>query len=173
MDRFLISVCGPNGSGKSTFSKSVLSTLNLPIVDPDLYSAQGIGELTAGKLAIGLINNYLMEGVSFIKESTLTSHFDMMKFREAKERGYKNILIYLSLPSAGHSLQRVARRVKAGGHSIPEETILRRFDKSLKNLQLVKKDMDYCFVINATIDYPLQREFQEMDKLVKDLSHPG
>jgi predicted ABC-type ATPase len=40
-------------------------------------------------------------------------------------------LIYLRLPSVETSIVRVARRVEAGGHGIPEETIRRRFDKSI------------------------------------------
>lgn len=159
MDRYLISVCGPNGAGKSTFTKAVLSTLNLPIVDPDLYSSQGIGEVAAGRLSIRIINSYLSCGVSFIKESTLTSNFDIATFQQAKELGYKNILIYLTLPSAQEALQRVERRVAAGGHSIPRETILRRFDKSLKNLELVKDTVDYCYIISSAGVCQAQEEF--------------
>lgn len=171
MDRYVISVCGPNGAGKSTFTKSVLSNLNLPIVDPDLYSTQGISEIAAGKLSIQLINAYLSQSVSFIKESTLTSKFDIAKFQQAKELGYENILIYLYLPSVKESLQRVERRMNAGGHQIPKETILRRFDKSFKNLELVKDTVDYCFIINATLAYPLQQEFQKMNKFMTNLGH--
>ena len=145
MDRHLISVCGPNGAGKSTFTKAVFSILNWPIVDPDLYSSQGIDEIVAGKLSIRIINSYLTEGISFIKESTLTSNFDFAKFNHAKELGYENILIYLSLPPVEESLQRVARRISAGGHNIPVEAILRRFEKSLKNLEKAKKNSRSLF----------------------------
>jgi predicted ABC-type ATPase len=44
--------------------------------------------------------------------------------------GYSVSLIYLRLPSVEASIDRVRRRVEAGGHGIPEETIRRRFDKS-------------------------------------------
>ena len=170
MDRHLISVCGPNGAGKSTFTKTVFSTLNWPVVDPDLYSSQGIGEIVAGKLSIRIINSYLVEGISFIKESTLTSNFDFVKFNHAKELGYENILIYLALPSVEESLQRVARRVAAGGHNIPVETILRRFEKSLKNLERAKKIVDHYFIIRSANAYHIQDEFQKMERLVKSFS---
>lgn len=40
-------------------------------------------------------------------------------------------MIYLRLPSAEALLARVRKRVQAGGHDIPEETIRRRFGKAL------------------------------------------
>lgn len=163
----MISVCGPNGAGKSTFTKSVFSGYNLPIVDPDIYSSQGISEMAAGKLSIQLINAYLSQNISFIKESTLTSKFDLAKFQRAEELGFKNILIYLSLPSVEESPHRVERRVAVGGHDIPKEAILRRFGKSLKNLDLVRGSMDFCCVINANMEYSVQAEFQRLDEFVK------
>jgi predicted ABC-type ATPase len=43
-------------------------------------------------------------------------------------------LIYLALPSAEIAIERVAARVKLGGHDIPQATIVRRFHRSLNNL---------------------------------------
>lgn len=47
--------------------------------------------------------------------------------------GYIFHLIYLWLPSADMAVQRVAARVRDGGHSIPEPVIRRRFKRSLAN----------------------------------------
>ena len=168
MDRYLISVCGPNGAGKSTFTRSVLSTLGLPIVDPDLYSSQGVSEIAAGKIAIRLINDYLDRGISFIKESTLTSNFDARIMARAKNLGYANVLIYLTLPSVEASLHRVERRVLAGGHSIPEEAIRRRFYKSRANLEALKDKVDYCYIINAA-NTRLDPEFQKANKFLRNI----
>ena len=41
--------------------------------------------------------------------------------------GYFVSLYFLSLPSAAIAVQRVAQRVRQGGHDIPEATIRRRF----------------------------------------------
>jgi predicted ABC-type ATPase len=48
-------------------------------------------------------------------------------------------LIYLRLPSIQASIARVRRRVEAGGHNIPEETIRRRFDKSMRYFETIYK----------------------------------
>ena len=43
--------------------------------------------------------------------------------------GYHVSLIFLSLPSADLAVQRVAQRVRQGGHSVPEEDVRRRFNR--------------------------------------------
>jgi predicted ABC-type ATPase len=48
--------------------------------------------------------------------------------------GYRVELFFLSLPSADVAVQRVAERVRQGGHNIPEATIRRRFDAGLRLL---------------------------------------
>lgn len=44
-------------------------------------------------------------------------------------------LIYLRLPSVEMSIERVRRRVAAGGHDIPEQVIRKRFAKSVAYLE--------------------------------------
>ncbi len=42
--------------------------------------------------------------------------------------------MFVWLPSPDLSIQRVAARVRAGGHFVPEETIRRRYEGGLRNL---------------------------------------
>lgn len=154
MNKLLINVCGPNGAGKSTFTKTVLARLDLPVIDPDRFSSQGINEIAAAKMAIRLANEYLRNDISFIRESTLSSNYDLRLMNQARESGYRIILIYLSLPSSEISWQRVTRRVINGGHAIPEETVRRRFSRSLKNLARVTDKVDSVFIIdNSRLNY--------------------
>lgn len=167
--KYLITVCGPNGSGKSTFTRTVFARLDLPVLDPDRFSSQGISNIAAGKLAVRQINDYLRAGVSFIKESTLSSKFDIRTIFLAKNLGYKNILIYLLLPSPIVSLHRVERRVYNGGHNIPEKVILRRFERSLQNLEYLKDKVDKYFIIQSyRPDYPDLRT-DAVSRFVRDM----
>lgn len=161
--KYLISVCGPNGSGKTTFTNTFLLEYNFPIVDPDRISSQGISDIKAGKLSGKMIKTYLDNGVSFIKESTLTSIFDVRTFFKARSLGYQNILIYLSLPSWEASYQRVQRRVATGGHDIPIDIIKRRFNKSLHYFDTIK---DY-----ATKYYFLESSNFSHQKISSELSN--
>ena len=42
-------------------------------------------------------------------------------------------LFFLSLPSADMAVERVAERVRQGGHNVPEQVIRRRFMSGMKN----------------------------------------
>ena len=48
--------------------------------------------------------------------------------------GYLFHLSFFWLPSADMAIERVARRVAAGGHAIPEDVIRRRYERGLDNL---------------------------------------
>ena len=48
--------------------------------------------------------------------------------------GYRVQIYYVALPSAELAVNRVALRVKHGGHNIPQLDIERRFTRSLHNL---------------------------------------
>ena len=49
---------------------------------------------------------------------------------KAKLNGYKIILIYSFLQNCTTCIERVKKRVKNGGHNVPEEDIIRRFIKA-------------------------------------------
>jgi hypothetical protein len=45
--------------------------------------------------------------------------------RDCKATGYQLVLFYVTLPTSDLAVQRVARRVKQGGHHIPTEDVHR------------------------------------------------
>jgi len=47
--------------------------------------------------------------------------------------GYTAHLVFLWLPSAEFAVDRVAQRVRAGGHNVPPETVHRRYAAGLRN----------------------------------------
>ena len=47
----------------------------------------------------------------------------------------------LSLPSVALALQRIAVRVRQGGHDVPRVDVVRRFRRSLKNFQMLYQDL--------------------------------
>ena len=56
--------------------------------------------------------------------------------------GYLVKLIFLSLPNVEIALERVATRVKQGGHNVPEEVIRRRFAYGIENFDRYKMLVD-------------------------------
>lgn len=72
-------------------------------------------------------------------ETTLANLTYATRIPRWRAAGFRVALIYLRLPSVEVSIERVRRRVAAGGHAIPELVIRRRFDRSLDYLDRVYK----------------------------------
>jgi predicted ABC-type ATPase len=70
---------------------------------------------------------------SFGFETTLASRSFAPRIRRLIASGYECHLVFLWLPSADFAVGRVADRVRLGGHTVPEETIRRRYRSGLRN----------------------------------------
>jgi predicted ABC-type ATPase len=60
---------------------------------------------------------------------------------EWRSRGYGVVLFFLTLPSVEFSVERVAQRVRQGGHDIPSGVIDRRFVSGLRQFDNVYKSL--------------------------------
>jgi predicted ABC-type ATPase len=81
------------------------------------------------------IDELIAAEADLVLETTLASLTYAQKIPAWQRSGYHVALIYLRLPNPEQSIERVRRRVVAGGHGMPEEVIRRRFDKSLRYLE--------------------------------------
>ena len=152
----LICICGPNGAGKSTYTRTIATMENLLVIDPDKLAADGLSPVAAGKAAVKMARLFLENGVSFARESTLTSHFDFTLMSEAKKKGYSIELVYIGLESSDLAWARVASWAARGGHSVPYEDVIRRFTRSLENLPKAIALADKATILdNSTQGYRL------------------
>ena len=86
------------------------------------------------------IKELLKEGKDFAFETTPSTRSYVPFVRYAKERGYIIVLIYFWLESVDLAKNRVLERVRKGRHSIPEDTIERRYYRGLNNFfKLISK----------------------------------
>lgn len=134
-------IAGPNGAGKTTFAMEYLPQVNCGIfLNADMI-ASGLApfgpekkQLEAGKLFLQEVERSIEAREDFAFETTLSGKSHLSRVRRMLEDGWRVNLIYLWLPSKEASLSRVRKRVRQGGHNIPEQDIHRRYGKSLKNL---------------------------------------
>lgn len=135
---------GVNGTGKSSFTgvmKSSVTDLGV-IVDVDKITASVGGKPLEGvKIALQKIQDCLDKGICFTQESTLSGSFVPRTAKKAQDLGYYVRLYYIGLDSAEESLQRIANRVKRGGHNIATADVQRRFEDRWKALAAV---LPYC-----------------------------
>ncbi len=72
--------------------------------------------------------------------------------REAKSRGWLVVLMYIGIDNPNMNVLRVADRVKLGGHDVPREDILRRYERSLANLSKAAKIVDELILYDNSTD---------------------
>ena len=68
---------------------------------------------------------------SFCFETNLASKGIVGRIDRLSQNGFHTKMIFMALPDVEVALARVAARVLAGGHDVPEETIRRRFKAGL------------------------------------------
>lgn len=156
----IIIVAGPNGAGKTSFANAYLppERERLTFVNADEIARELIAEgrapeqidFAAGRLMLKRISNVLDMGGELMFETTLATRTYASHIPRWRSEGFLVALIYLRLPNVEASIARVARRVAAGGHSIPEATIRRRFARSFEYFEkLYKPVVDEWYLWNS------------------------
>jgi predicted ABC-type ATPase len=147
----LLLVAGINGAGKSTFASARGNCL-----DPDKL-ARGIARwvlvpVLANWIAVEYIERRvaraIRRGESIAVETVLSSNKYMKHVRRARERGFRIAIVYVALSSVELSIERVATRVRAGGHNVPEAKIRDRWTRSLDNLAAFAPLVDRLEVVD-------------------------
>jgi len=155
---FIISGC--NGAGKTTASMTVLpETLEChEFVNCDEI-AKGLNPLnpdsakvTAARLMLVRIKKLISLDADFAIETTLATKSYHALVKNAQEKGYNIKLLYFWLQSPELALQRVAERVKNGGHNVEEHIIRRRYSSGIRNLfKLYLPVVDYFILIDNSV----------------------
>jgi predicted ABC-type ATPase len=138
----VIVLAGCNGAGKKTSSRSLLAnTLKvMTFVNADVI-AQGLSgfdperaALRAGRIMLDHLHELAKQRTDFALETTLSGRTYAGWLDSLRESGYEVNLFYFWLSSAEMAIDRVAARVKKGGHHIPDATVRQRYSRSVNNL---------------------------------------
>lgn len=138
----VIVIAGPNGAGKTTAAPALLGKalqiehfVNADTIAAGLSAfAPEKAAIQAGKAMLERMHYLANNNENFAFETTLASKTFAPWIAKLKtEQGYCFHLTFLLLNSADLAVLRVAERVKMGGHSVPEDTIRRRFKAGLVN----------------------------------------
>jgi predicted ABC-type ATPase len=158
-------IAGANGAGKSTLTAGNPGTFAAsPLLDPDAFantlrsSGTGVSAIAAGKEVLRLAKEHLKRRESFAVETTLSgkNYLQMMQYARGIDRGFEVILIYIGTESVEINLARIAKRVLAGGHNVPEMDVRRRFLRSLQNLSAAAGLADRGILFDNSKDFGYQ-----------------
>ncbi|MFZ0339658.1 MAG: zeta toxin family protein [Terracidiphilus sp.] len=133
---------GPNGAGKTTAARVLLPSklhahtyINADEIARRVDPSNPDGAaLAAGRIMLQRVQELIATEVSFAFETTCAGRVYLRLLENCKLNGWKVSLIYLWIPSPEYALARVERRVRQGGHSIPEDVIRRRYKAGLFNM---------------------------------------
>ncbi len=137
-------LAGTNGAGKSSIGGAMLRESGGDYFNPDEIaralrgrdSSLDPAEANARAWALGL--RLLDEAIDVRRdhffETTLGGNTMASRLEQAVEVGLDVRIWYVGLASPELHMERVASRVRAGGHDIPEDAIRQRFDSSRRNL---------------------------------------
>ena len=137
----VVILAGPNGAGKSTAAPALLhGTLAVNVfVNADVI-ARGLSAfdpesaaIAAGRIMLARLRELAEQRVSFAFETTLASRTFAPWLQDLRVSGYEVHFLFLWLPSPEFALERVADRVRAGGHDVPAATVRRRYRAGLRN----------------------------------------
>jgi predicted ABC-type ATPase len=158
----VVIIAGPNGAGKTTFASNYLvgPRAHLAFINADEIARevarrgapQERADIRAARIMLERIDELVTARADFAFETTLATLSYARKIRAWRGSGYVVSLIYLRLPSIEASVDRVRRRVMAGGHDIPEEIIRRRFRTSAAYFENLYKSIVDRWYIFASIE---------------------
>lgn len=131
-------IAGPNGAGKSTYARLLLPEgmifVNADEVAKTLEPAEAVNpDREAGRLVLRTLDLLAQRRASFAVETTFSSRSLAPRIESLRAARYLFRLFYVYLPSADLAVERVAARVRRGGHNIPDDIIRRRYERSLRN----------------------------------------
>ena len=150
-------IAGCNGAGKTTASFTILpEVLNCKeFINADEI-AKGLSPfqpesvaMQAGRIMLARMDELLQKGETFAFETTLATKSYKQKIEWAQANDYEVTLLFFWLDSPNMAKKRVAQRVAEGGHSIPSQTIERRYYNGIANLFAIYIDMvDICYIFD-------------------------
>ncbi|MFC2497813.1 zeta toxin family protein [Capnocytophaga granulosa] len=157
MSKQLYIIAGCNGAGKTTASFTILPEvldckefINADEIAKGLspFQPESVA-MQAGRIMLARMDELLQKGETFAFETTLATKSYKQKIEWAQANGYEVTLLFFWLDSPNMAKKRVAQRVAEGGHSIPSETIERRYHNGITNLFAIYINMvDICYIFD-------------------------
>ena len=158
MQPLLIMLAGPNGAGKSTYYQAFLSHLGLPFLNADnLAKKTGLDAYASAEQIARIREIMCAQKQAYITETVLSDPVGakINFLKQASKQGFQVRLIFIGITDAALSQERVASRVKAGGHDVPADKIQKLYPRTLKNLKLgIEQLPDVWIYDNSSYENP-------------------
>ena len=158
-------IAGPNGVGKTTYARRYLRAVagTERFVNLDEI-ARGFSPLTptpdaetaaaAARAVLARCAETIAARRSFALETTLAGRTHLRTLERAKAAGFGTTLLFCILPDVETALARIAARVAAGGHAVPEADARRRFPRACGNFATYAAACDLWRILDTQLAEP-------------------
>lgn len=151
----IVVFAGPNGSGKSTFTellKPPMDYINADEIKKNLKCT----DIEAAKLAEQQREEHVKNMEEFCFETVMSTERNLNLLRNAKKKGYFIRCYYILTADPIINIYRVKTRVEAGGHDVPEDKIISRYDRALELVKDVVDVSDICHIYDNSEEVPFR-----------------
>jgi predicted ABC-type ATPase len=155
---------GPNGSGKSTIvdlfvdsgrcAKNFICPDNFIVLE-DKEHDETAAYIAAMQKAEAARYQQIALSESFSFETVLSTASKLDFICYAKRQGYKIHVVYITTSSPEINIARVKDRVKHGGHDVPRDKIISRYEKSMQLMYDVVSEADTAEFYDNSGTYPV------------------
>lgn len=146
---------GPNGSGKSTFTELLKPPMDYINAD-EIKKNLKCSDLEAAQLAEKQRERHIAQMSEFCFETVLSTERNLKLLEKAKEKGYFIRCYYILTADPAINIWRVKSRVESGGHDVPEEKIIIRYDRALALVKDLVKICDVCHIYDNSGSKPFR-----------------
>lgn len=154
-------LAGPNGAGKSTLYRALVrqGLLGPPLefVNADLHERAHLQHIAnpqdrseaARAWADARRAALLAARTPFASETVFSHPSKLALIQEAQRCGFTVALYVVALDDPTRLLERVAQRVREGGHPVPPERILARYPRTMDHLSQAVRLADASYLYDA------------------------
>jgi predicted ABC-type ATPase len=158
----LLVIAGPNGSGKTTLTERLRVdrwSENVEYLNPDEIAQARFGDWNspdavraAADFAAERRESLLAAGLGIAFETVFSAPDKVDFLIRAKQAGYFIRLFFVGTEHPRINAARVAERVMQGGHTVPIDKIVTRYQRSMGNLAAGVRLADRAYLYDNSID---------------------
>ena len=135
---------GPNGSGKSTITR-MGKVVGEYINADDIKATTLCTDMEAALKAEQLREDMIAQKKDFTFETVLSTERNLLLLKKAKNSGFFVRGIYVLTIDPQINISRVNAREALGGHGVPKDKIISRYNRALK---LIPELVDVCDILH-------------------------
>lgn len=125
-------------------------------------------DLEAAKLAESQREDHIENMKELCFETVLSTERNLNFLKKAKEKGYFIRCYYVLTADPMINVWRVKSRVESGGHDVPEDKIIKRYDRALELIKKLIEVCDVCHIYDNSGSKPFRIFKKRKDKVYFD-----